>query len=391
VVQEAFGGFKDVKLLGLEQEFLSRFRSPSYGVARAEADMQVFAETPRFAMQGMVFSGMILAVLYILSSDGSLESALPSLAGFAFAGFRLLPSLQAMYAKATELRFGKAFLDSVHEELVQQPATRIQPSPEGGDETSAGSTEPLIPRRCVELQNITFRYPSAEHVAVDRLSISIPACTTVGIVGSTGSGKTTLVDLLLGLLRPEQGRILVDGTEVRDENLRAWQRTLGYVPQQIFLTDSSVASNIAFGDREEDIDMDRVIAAARIANLHDFVLSRMDDGYRTLVGERGIRLSGGQRQRIGIARALYRDPSVLVMDEATSALDNITERAVMEAIDRLEGEKTIVLIAHRLSTVKACDQIVMLDRGHLVAAGTWDELTERSDQFRALAAAGEDR
>ncbi len=217
------------------------------------------------------------------------------------------------------------------------------------------------------------------------LSLTIPARTTVGIVGGTGAGKTTAVDLLLGLLEPQAGEIRVDGVAVTAGNLRAWQNAIGYVPQQIFLIDDSVSANIAFGQPKRKIDQAAVERAARIAELHDFVTTEMPQGYDTLVGERGVRLSGGQRQRIGIARALYHDPDVLILDEATSALDNLTEKAVMDAVHNLGHAKTIVLIAHRLSTVRDCDTIFMLERGALIAEGSYDELLEHSREFRAMA------
>ncbi|RYI20479.1 MAG: ATP-binding cassette domain-containing protein, partial [Acetobacteraceae bacterium] len=211
---------------------------------------------------------------------------------------------------------------------------------------------------------------------------------TVGIVGGTGAGKTTLVDLVLGLLTPDGGEIRVDGTAVTESNLRAWQKTLGYVPQSIYLTDDTITGNIAFGVPKADVDMAAVERAAKIAALHDFVLAELPLGYDTFVGERGVRLSGGQRQRIGIARALYRDPTLLIMDEATSALDNITERVVMEAVQKIRADKTIILIAHRLTTVKTCDTIFLMDRGRLLAQGSYDELLAGNEAFRRMVAGG---
>jgi ABC-type multidrug transport system fused ATPase/permease subunit len=219
------------------------------------------------------------------------------------------------------------------------------------------------------------------------LTLSIPAKTTVAFVGSTGSGKTTVLDLLLGLLRPDTGTIVVDGVELNLSNMRGWQQSLGYVPQSIFLSDSTVAANIAFGVPVSSIDMNAVERAARLAHLHDFVVSELPKAYHTIVGERGIRLSGGQRQRIGIARALYNDPDVLVLDEATSALDVLTEKAVMDAIGDLASKKTIIIVAHRLGTVKACDRIFLLDKGAVVTAGTYSQLAEINDVFRSMAAA----
>jgi ABC-type bacteriocin/lantibiotic exporter with double-glycine peptidase domain len=217
--------------------------------------------------------------------------------------------------------------------------------------------------------------------------MSVSARTTIGIVGGTGAGKTTLVDSILGLLTLQNGNISVDGTTLGRDNMQAWRNCLGYVPQTIYLTDSSVAENIAFGIPPEQIDMAAVERAARAASLHEFVTCELQEGYSTMVGERGVRLSGGQRQRIGIARALYHDPEVLIMDEATSALDNLTERAVMDAVQNIRNQKTIIMIAHRLSTVRKCDRIFLLKNGTVDACGTYDELVETSDEFRAMARA----
>jgi ABC-type multidrug transport system fused ATPase/permease subunit len=210
----------------------------------------------------------------------------------------------------------------------------------------------------------------------------------VGLVGQTGSGKTTLVDILLGLLEPVEGSLLVDGTPIGQHNVRAWQRCIGHVPQEIFLVDDTVVANIAFGISPAEVDMAAVERAARIANLHGFVTDELEAGYQTLLGERGVRLSGGQRQRVGIARALYRDPEVLVFDEATSALDNITERAVIDAVGTLEREKTIIMVAHRLSTVRQCDLIYLLERGRVAALGSYDELMRRSAHFKTMVSVG---
>jgi ABC-type multidrug transport system fused ATPase/permease subunit len=253
------------------------------------------------------------------------------------------------------------------------------------DRSSAAAT-PLRLTGRLELVDVHYSYPKAERAALEGLDLAIEANTTVGIVGGTGAGKTTTVDVILGLLVPQAGELRVDGVPVIAANRRAWQNSIGYVPQAIFLTDDSVAANIAFGLPPEEIDHAAVERAARIAELHDFVTDELPDGYATRVGERGVRLSGGQRQRIGIARALYHDPDVLILDEATSALDNLTEKAVMDAVHNLGHAKTIVLIAHRLSTVRDCDTIFMLERGRVIAQGRYDALLETSQKFRAMAA-----
>jgi ABC-type multidrug transport system fused ATPase/permease subunit len=248
-----------------------------------------------------------------------------------------------------------------------------------------GAEERLQLKQQLELQGISFAYPNVERSSVDGLNLTVRANNKVGIVGGTGAGKTTLVDIILGLLSPDKGTILVDGQALSRENLQAWRRSLGYVPQTIYLTDASIAEDIAFGIPPNDIDMDAVERAARIAALHDFVEQELPSGYKTIVGERGVRLSGGQRQRIGIARALYHDPDLLIMDEATSALDNLTERAIMDAVQNIGDEKTIIMIAHRLTTVRACDKIVLLQHGKIAASGTYDELVDQNETFRRMA------
>ena len=238
----------------------------------------------------------------------------------------------------------------------------------------------------IELKHVSYRYPNAAHPALKGVNVTIPANSKVGFVGSTGSGKTTTVDVILGLLEPQEGHLSIDGLPIPAANCRQWQRVIGYVPQHIFLADDSVAANIAFGVNPNDIDQRAIERAAEIAKLHKFVVNDLPQGYATTVGERGVRLSGGQRQRIGIARALYHNPQVLILDEATSALDNLTEQKVMEAMNNLGHDVTIIIIAHRLSTVRKCDQIYLLEQGEVKAHGTFEELNQANEQFRAMAA-----
>jgi ABC-type multidrug transport system fused ATPase/permease subunit len=231
---------------------------------------------------------------------------------------------------------------------------------------------------------VTFTYPSSDCPAIKRLSLKITCGTSVALVGETGAGKTTLADIIIGLLQPQEGRIFVDGVQLTEDNVRQWRANLGYVPQHIYLMDDTIARNIAFGVPDSQIDPAALERAARIANLHDFVTNELPCAYNTVVGERGIRLSGGQQQRIGIARALYHDPELLVLDEATSALDNKTEHAVQKAINQAAEAKTLIIIAHRLTTVRNCDLVYVLKKGRVAAAGTYDTLLAGSTQFRAL-------
>ena len=316
----------------------------------------------------------MLIVLYYIQAGEGLAQILPTISLYAFAGYRLMPELQNLFGGVAAIRFNRAALDDLTDDLSRFAS---------GEHTPVG-VRPLPFTEAIRLNEVTFRYEGSDRPALDAVSLTISRNQTIGLVGVSGSGKTTLVDLLLGLYEPEAGQLLIDDTPLTIETLGAWRRQVGYVPQYIFLCDDTIANNIAFGVPPAEVDRKRVERAAQIAHLHDFILTLRAD-YDTVVGERGVRLSGGQRQRIGIARALYHDPEVLIMDEATSALDGATEGAVMEAIRELAGRKTIILIAHRLSTVEDCNCIFLLEEGSVVDHGTFDELRAQSDSFRSMA------
>ena len=382
IANEVMGGIKDVKLMGLEERYLDRFEVVAHQLEKATASNQIVGELPRNVLKAIALGGILFFVLFLLlTHGGDLNAVLPVLGLYAFTSIRLFPALQQVYSGMTGLRFSRPMLDKLHADLLKNPA----PAPEEILADPA-AVAPLGLREALEFDDVRYAYPKAERTALAGLSLTIPARTTVGIVGGTGAGKTTAVDLLLGLLEPQGGAIRVDGVALDAGNRRAWQNSIGYVPQQIYLTDDTVSANIAFGLQGAEIDQAAVERAARIAELHDFVTRDLPQGYDTQVGERGVRLSGGQRQRIGIARALYHDPDILVLDEATSALDNVTEKVVMDAVHNLGHAKTIVLIAHRLSTVRDCDTIFMLEQGRLVAQGRYDDLLETSQKFRAMVA-----
>lgn len=377
VSQEATGGIKEVKLLGLEESYTRLYEKSAIRSSNASATLSAIAELPRYALEAITFGTLLtLILLLLLRSDGDIAAIVPTLGVFAFSVMRLLPALQQIYHALASIRGARASLDMITSDYVEAMG---KPRP------SVAVKAPLRLERALELSQVGFSYATAVRPAVTGLDLAIPARTTVGIVGGTGAGKTTLVDLVLGLLTPQTGEIKVDGVPVTSDNLRAWQKTLGYVPQSIFLTDDTIAANIAFGVPKDQIDMAAVERAARTAALHGFVTTDLPLGYNTLVGERGVRLSGGQRQRIGIARALYNDPTLLILDEATSALDNITERVVMDAVQAIRADKTIILIAHRLTTVKTCDVIFLMEHGRLVAQGTYDALVEGNETFRTMA------
>lgn len=377
IAQESTGGIKDVKLMGLESGYTQQFAKATRRSANAMIRAGIMSELPRYLLEAITFGGLLTLVLLLLfRSDGNITDIVPTLGIFAFSIMRLLPALQQIYYGLATIRGGTAALDAIVKDYDAV-------SPKGSP--AAVSLQPLRLEHSLDLKQISYRYPSVERPALNGLDLSVAARTTIGIVGGTGAGKTTLIDLVLGLLTPDSGEILVDGTAVTPQNVRAWQHSLGYVPQAIYLTDDTIAANIAFGVPPHKIDQTALEHAARAAALHDFVTQELPQGYETIVGERGVRLSGGQRQRIGIARALYRSPSLLIMDEATSALDNITERVVMEAVQNIRADTTIILIAHRLTTVKDCDCIFLMEKGRIAASGTYDELVERNATFRAMA------
>ena len=380
---EAIGGIKDVKILGREGNFFSRFSAPSRMASQSSAAQQAMAMFPRYMLESVAFGGILLLTMYLIAVDSDLGRVLPVLGLYAFAAYRLMPALQQIFGNLTQIRFNTPALDELLKDLEHAPDLSTFRLPVDGE-------SPLGLGVAFEMSGITYCYPEATRPALRGIDLRVERNTLVGLVGATGSGKTTCVDLMLGLLSPQAGELRVDGRVLCEADMRAWRRSIGYVSQQIFLTDDTVARNIAFGLDEAQIDMEAVKRAARIANIDGFIEGEMQSGYNTVVGERGIRLSGGQRQRIGIARALYHDPALLILDEATSALDNLTETAVMEAIDRLAGRKTIVVVAHRLSTVRDCDRIFMFDKGAIIASGSYAELLAGSDAFRKLAAGAVD-
>ena len=385
IANESFAGIKDIKLVGRERAYLERFEKPSLRMAKTETLINVLSQIPQFALQAIALGGVILLCILLLdpesmTAENGVGNLLPVLGVFAFAGQRMLPELSKLYSSLAQMQAGKASVNAVHEDLsvlgqrISLP--RKPPAPLGLTATLA-------------LEAVSYTYPSADRAGLHDISLSIHEGEKIGIVGSTGAGKTTLADIILGLLDPAQGQLLVDQTPIGPHNQRAWMQSVGYVPQDIFLTDAPVAENIALGIVPEEIDMDRLHRAARIARIDQFITEELPKGYQTHVGERGVRLSGGQRQRIGIARALYHDADLIVFDEATSALDNLTEQDVMEAIDALSGDKTVVMIAHRLSTVKRCDRIIVLDHGRLVGFDSWDRLMVENAAFQRIARTGE--
>lgn len=373
---EALGGIKDIKLLGREYAYLMRFSPASKVYSINQATANTLSVIPRYILEAIGFGGIILLALTLMTRTDNFGDVLPILGLYAFAGYKLLPAAQQIYTSLTRVRFGGAAVDDVFEDLHNRD-TLVEIQKE--------TIKPLEINYSISFQNLSFFYENNEKLALKNINFDIKKGSSIGLVGSTGAGKTTLVDLILGLLVPTEGEFRVDNTNIDEKNILQWQKSLGYVPQDIYLVDASISENIALGIAIEKIDQAQVEKCARLAQVHDFIVDELPQGYQTQVGERGVRLSGGQRQRIGIARALYHDPEVLIFDEATSALDNITEKAVIEAVNILSHKKTIIMIAHRLSTVKNCDQIIYLEHGEIIGFGTYEELIERNSKFRNMA------
>ena len=373
-VSEAFGAAKEVKVGGLEKHFIKQFGEPAQTYSRHVSSAAIISQLPRYALEAVTFGGMLIVILYLMAKTGSFTKAVPILALYAFAGYRLMPALQGIYVATTQLRFVAPALDTLYNDIKNlKPATIYD------------SNQVIKLNKNIILKNIYYDYPNASRTALKNIDLSIKANTTVGIVGATGSGKTTTVDIILGLLEAKKGTLEVDGKIITKNNRRDWQQSIGYVPQNIYLSDDTIAANIAFGTEYKDIDQEAVERAAKIANIHNFIINELDQKYQTTIGERGVRLSGGQRQRIGIARALYHNPQVLILDEATSALDNLTEQAVMDEVYNFEKKMTIILISHRLSTVKMCDNIFILNKGEIKEKGRIKELVKKNTSFRESA------
>lgn len=350
---EALQGIRDIKITHAEAAYQQRYQHASRTQARHIAASETLSQTPLYLVEATGYTGLILIALALLLKSGDVAHVLPALGLYGFAAYRMLPAAQIMYRGFARLKFASATLNSLHRDMsLPQPAAAPAHQP------------PLVPRHDIRLSGIRYAYPSTpDKLVLDGFDLVIPVNTSVGIKGPSGAGKSTVMDILLGLLAPQAGTLSVDGQPITAQNLPAWQAAIGYVPQHIYLADASVAANIAFGIPPDQIDMQAVQRAARAAQIHDFVIGKLPQGYDTSVGDRGIRLSGGQRQRIGIARALYRDPPVLLMDEATSALDGATEAAVNEAIRALSGSKTIVVITHREASLRG-GHVIMIAPPH---------------------------
>jgi ABC-type multidrug transport system fused ATPase/permease subunit len=370
LISEVFGASKEVKLGGLENIYLKNFSDSTKIYSNSIATSQIIAQIPRFVLEVIAFGGILLVILYFMLKTGNINNAIPIVSLYVFAGYRLMPALQQIYTSFTQLTYILPSINKMHNNFNNIKNFEFNLS-----------NEPLSFNKSINLRNITYNYPNKYTKALDNINMTIPVNSTIGLVGTTGSGKTTTVDIILGLLEPQQGFLEVDGHKITNHNLRSWQNLIGYVPQNIYLSDDTVEANIAFGVDPENINHDRIIKVSEIANLHKFIKDELPNQYLTEIGERGVKLSGGQRQRIGIARALYHNPKLIIFDEATSSLDFKTEEIVMSAVNKLQKEVTIILIAHRLNTLKNCDIIFKIENGKVIGKGKFEELIKDYNNF----------
>jgi len=383
VVLEAFGGIKDIKVLNREDYFLDQYTHHSYRFARHNSWNAVISQLPRFALEAIAFGGVIIFVLVLLIQRGEATQVIPLASVFAFAGYRLMFAMQEIFSCFTQMQFSRALFDRIYADFTT-------PDQEGALTVAQILKDPngIVFNHEIVLNNISFTYQNTEQPVVSEINLVIKKNSSVALVGATGAGKTTLVDIMIGLMLPQQGTMLIDQLPITSENVRSWQRKIGYVSQHIYLTDDTVTRNIAFGIPDQSIDHEKVVQSARLANIDKFIENDLPAGYKTIIGEHGVRLSGGQRQRLGVARAFYHDPEVLVFDEATSALDGVTEDAVLASILSTASSKTLIIIAHRLTTIKNCDWVYMMDQGRIIASGTYDTLLADNKMFRAMAKVG---
>lgn len=356
-LSQTVGGIKEIKIIGKENYFIQEYAERGSHYVAAMERLNLFSNAPKLLIETVCIAGMVAYMLVIVMMGKDLTEMMPALSAFAMAAVRLMPSANRINNQLTQLAYYEPFFMNVSDNLLEET------NEENTDMSYAKEAAKLPVEKEIVLGNITYAYPNTDKLIFDHAQMTIPVGSSVGIVGGSGSGKTTIVDILLGLLKVKEGTIRADGVDVM-EHYRGWLKNIGYIPQMIFLLDDDIRKNVAFGVPEEEIDEERLWYALKEAQLDEFVKT-LPEGVHTGIGERGIRLSGGQRQRIGIARALYNDPEVLILDEATSALDNDTEAAIMDSINRFQGKKTLVIIAHRLQTIEKCDMVYRVEGGKI--------------------------
>ena len=375
IAQEVLIGIKEIKVRNATDAYLQNFNKATSFFHQLRINTSLAKLIPQLFIQIAASGGILIVILVLLTQKENYNQLIPLVALYAFAAMRILPVLQGIFKNLTSLRSGTTALSLLSKEIKYNVQY-----------TDKSSNNFLDFNKNIFVDNVSFSYPESKSPVINNLTLNIEAKTSVAFVGTTGSGKSTTTDLLLGLLEPQKGSIRVDGIKLSQSNIKSWQKLIGYVPQSIFLADDSIAKNIALGCKEYEIDYERIEFVAKLANLHEFIEEDLISGYSTKVGEAGVKLSGGQRQRIGIARALYRGPKILIFDEATSSLDNLTEQTVMNSINKLKNTMTIIMVAHRLSTIKECDKIYHLENGKLRSQGTFSELFSNDQLFKDMAA-----
>lgn len=385
LANEALSSIKTTKVMGNELHFIEKYGVQSKEFAKHNIFARVSSDVPRYIFEAIAFGGIVLFITINLVQGEHINHLIPLVSLFAFAGYRMMPALHHLYNDVVQVNFNQAILDKIFQDMIKEKSEEDTVFSAEEQEKERKEANKLFFEDRILLKDIQFSYANDSAKVIDNLTISIKKNTSIGIVGHTGSGKTTLVDIILGLLVPDKGQIMIDDVEINHQNRRGWQQMIGYVPQDIYLSDDTIRNNIAFGVPDKEVNDQQVRIAAEIAALDEFIQNELPDQYETKIGERGVRLSGGQRQRIGLARALYRNPEVLILDEATSSLDGGTEETVLKAIQNASRARTVIMIAHRLNTLNECDQIYLIEKGKIVSSGTYDELIHHNKEFMRMA------
>lgn len=375
IMNEAFGGIRDVILYNKIDSYTKTFRTSGKSFAKARSENHILWQIPRYYLELLAFSSIIIIlILASVNSESGINNLIPVLSLFLLASLKILPAIQQIYASIGQIKGNKAGFDSIKFDLKKSRKTK--------DEIFA--LEIKFPENDIKFKNVSFKYPNKSTNVLNSLSVNFPINKTIGIVGVSGGGKSTILDLLLGLIKPNSGEIYLDDRQLLDSHLSDWQRNIGYVPQNIFLTEGTISNNIAFTNDDESIDHQKVREVISQVELED-VIKQLPKGLDSTIGERGVQLSGGQRQRIGIARALYKNSKLLVLDEATSSLDGRTEKQIMDSIYKIKKDRTIIIVAHRIKTIINCDLILFIKEGRLFDKGTYEYLVSTNEEFRLLA------